>query len=314
MILSEKDRQAIEKFRGDMLAMRRELREVKRELRKDIDRLDGWLKFVNIAAVPLLIGVGGDRLGGRHRRRAHAALPATRGRASHEAEALRRPRRSITVFAVALAITTYAANNTWSQARCRARACSPARHPAGRSPPSRCGRATRCSPWRATRTAWGLKERGGYPGQGRRVRTLLVALAEADLVEGKTRMTDRYAPARAGGPRGQGRQVAPGAPARRQGQRAGRGVVGKKRVDAFGSGKAGTYVRKPGDAQTWLANAELDVSLAVSDWVQTAVFDLGERQGRQGHRRDSGRAAAEDRARGRRPRSTPSPASPTARS
>ncbi len=59
VILSESDRQAIDKFRGDMLSIRRELREVKRALREDIDRLDGWLKFTNIALVPLLIGVGG---------------------------------------------------------------------------------------------------------------------------------------------------------------------------------------------------------------------------------------------------------------
>ena len=51
LILSESDRQSIDKFRGDMLATRRELREVKRALREDIDRLDGWLKFANIALV-----------------------------------------------------------------------------------------------------------------------------------------------------------------------------------------------------------------------------------------------------------------------
>ena len=34
-------------------------------------------------------------------------------------------------------------------------------------------------------------------------------------------------------------------------------VVGKKRFDAFGASKSGTYVRKPGDAQTWLTNADL---------------------------------------------------------
>jgi len=58
-LLTESEKQAIEKFRSDMLATRRELREVKRALREDIDRLDGWLKFANIALVPLLIGVGG---------------------------------------------------------------------------------------------------------------------------------------------------------------------------------------------------------------------------------------------------------------
>ena len=70
VILSENDRQAIERFRGDMLSIRRELREVKRALRQDIDRLDGWLKFANIALVPLLIGVGGIAWAARHRRRA----------------------------------------------------------------------------------------------------------------------------------------------------------------------------------------------------------------------------------------------------
>ena len=73
VLVSESDRQAIEKFRADMLATRRELREVKRALREDIDRLDGWLKFTNIALVPLLIGVGGLGWAAVRRRRAHSA-------------------------------------------------------------------------------------------------------------------------------------------------------------------------------------------------------------------------------------------------
>jgi ABC-type uncharacterized transport system involved in gliding motility auxiliary subunit len=73
VILSEADRQAIEKFRGDMLSIRRELREVKRALREDIDRLDGWLKFANIALVPLLIGFGGLGWAAMHRRRTSAS-------------------------------------------------------------------------------------------------------------------------------------------------------------------------------------------------------------------------------------------------
>ena len=49
--------------------VRRELRSVQAELRRDIDRLDGWLKFFNIAAVPLLIGFGGIAVGLSRRRR-----------------------------------------------------------------------------------------------------------------------------------------------------------------------------------------------------------------------------------------------------
>jgi ABC-type uncharacterized transport system involved in gliding motility auxiliary subunit len=75
LVLTDKDRQEIEKFRGDMLTVRRELREVKRELRKDIDRLDGVLKFANIAFVPLLIGVFGIGWAAYRRRRSSAQPP-----------------------------------------------------------------------------------------------------------------------------------------------------------------------------------------------------------------------------------------------
>ncbi len=69
ILLSDKDRQTIEGFRGEMVSVRRELRGVQAELRRDIDNLDGWLKFFNIAAVPLLIGIGGIAVGLSRRRR-----------------------------------------------------------------------------------------------------------------------------------------------------------------------------------------------------------------------------------------------------
>ncbi len=59
IVLSQKEREAVETFRAEMLETRRELREVKRALRTDIDALDGWLKFANIALVPLMIAFGG---------------------------------------------------------------------------------------------------------------------------------------------------------------------------------------------------------------------------------------------------------------
>jgi ABC-type uncharacterized transport system involved in gliding motility auxiliary subunit len=69
ILLSDKDRQTIEGFRNEMLEVRRQLRTVQADLRRDIDNLDGWLKFLNIAAVPLLIGIGGIAVGLSRRRR-----------------------------------------------------------------------------------------------------------------------------------------------------------------------------------------------------------------------------------------------------
>lgn len=59
VILTDEERQTIDNARAEMLSTRRQLRDVKLELRRGIDRLDGWLKFANIALVPLLIGAGG---------------------------------------------------------------------------------------------------------------------------------------------------------------------------------------------------------------------------------------------------------------
>jgi ABC-type uncharacterized transport system involved in gliding motility auxiliary subunit len=83
LVLSENDRKEIEKFRGELIETQRELRMVKRELRRDIDRLDGVLKFFNIAAVPLLIGLVSVGLAYRRRRPTGRAQVA--GEASHGA-------------------------------------------------------------------------------------------------------------------------------------------------------------------------------------------------------------------------------------
>lgn len=69
LLLSDKDKETIESARTEMIGVRRELRDVKLALRQDIDRLGGWLKFFNVAAVPLAIGLGGLAMGIAQRRR-----------------------------------------------------------------------------------------------------------------------------------------------------------------------------------------------------------------------------------------------------
>ena len=77
VILADKDKQAIETFRREMVDVRRELRDVKLAMRKDIDRLDGVLKAVNIAGVPMLIGLGALGLAWSRRRKASGAGSGT---------------------------------------------------------------------------------------------------------------------------------------------------------------------------------------------------------------------------------------------
>lgn len=72
LVLSEDQRQEIEKFRREKVQIRKELRRVQHQLRKDIEELEGWLKFVNIGLLPLVITLGATFVGlrrGRSRKR-----------------------------------------------------------------------------------------------------------------------------------------------------------------------------------------------------------------------------------------------------
>ena len=75
VILSREQQQAIERFRGEMLTIRKDLRDVQLALRQDIEGLERWLKFANIGLIPILIAVAAIALGvlrARARRRAAA--------------------------------------------------------------------------------------------------------------------------------------------------------------------------------------------------------------------------------------------------
>lgn len=84
LVLTDQDRATINRFRADMLEVRRELRSVKHALRKDIDQLDAIIKFLNIAGVPLLIGFGGLAV----------ALTRRRKRGDRDAKAVNRQSKS----------------------------------------------------------------------------------------------------------------------------------------------------------------------------------------------------------------------------
>jgi len=76
-ILTAAQQQEIEKFRAETLRTRKSLREVQHALRVDIERLDEVLKFVNIALIPILIGIAAIVVAlvrAARRRRRHAVV------------------------------------------------------------------------------------------------------------------------------------------------------------------------------------------------------------------------------------------------
>jgi hypothetical protein len=122
---------------------------------------------------------------------------------------------------------------------------------------------------------WSLKSRGGFPVDVAKVRALLVGLGEAELVEPKTTRTEKYAALELEDPAGKGAKSRLVKVTDAKGNTVAEAVLGKKRSEGYGTGKTGgTYVRRPGNPQTWLANAELDAPVATKDWVKTSVLSL----------------------------------------
>lgn len=58
LTLSEEQAETVKGFQQEKLKVRKELREVRHQLGSDIDNLGSWLKFINIALIPILLTLG----------------------------------------------------------------------------------------------------------------------------------------------------------------------------------------------------------------------------------------------------------------
>jgi len=182
----------------------------------------------------------------------------------------------VTVLALAIAMATYGAQNRWSQAKVSGAPLFPnLATQAPRIAKIELMQGEKALTLARDKEAWSLADRGGYPVKADAVRALLVKVDQAELVESKTSNKERYAQLELEDPAGKDAKSRLLRIVDDKGSPIAEAIVGKKRYDAFGASKGGTYVRKPGDPQTWLSNADLDVSLAVRDWVQPGLLDLG---------------------------------------
>lgn len=123
--------------------------------------------------------------------------------------------------------------------------------------------------------AWSMVEKQGYPVDAERARTVLVQLSQLRLAEAKTRMPERY-------PRIEVEDVASeNAKSARLTVVDGTGgvladlIVGKRKTNLAGSG-GGVYLRRPDDAQAWLARGALDLRKRAADWLVKSIVDIDE--------------------------------------
>lgn len=186
----------------------------------------------------------------------------------------------IAVASALLAIVTFAANNQWGGGKTGGEKLVPTLAESIRQVTGleiRQGEET-VALERAQNGTWSLKSRGGYPVDVTKVRALLVGLGQAELVEPKTSKPDRYAALELDDPEQKGAKSRLLRLVGADGKAISEVVLGKRRLAGYGAGQTagqtGTYVRRPGNPQTWLANVELDAPLTAKDWVKTSVLAL----------------------------------------
>jgi len=123
------------------------------------------------------------------------------------------------------------------------------------------------------RKAWLLAEHDSYEADPKKVDALLAGLSKAQLVEAKTKMKDKYPLLGVEDPDTKEAKSVLVRLVDDQGKDVTSVIVGNKRQDTLGVGGSGTYVRKPGEAQAWLANADIDAGVKLTDWIDPQLFE-----------------------------------------
>jgi hypothetical protein len=118
-----------------------------------------------------------------------------------------------------------------------------------------------------------MRERGGYLVEAEKVQALAVRLARLSKLESKTAQADRYDRLDLGDPATKGGQATQLTLLDAGGKAIADVIVGKRKF-TLGGREGGTYVRLPGDPQTWLALGELMVGTAAHDWLKTDIADI----------------------------------------
>jgi hypothetical protein len=124
--------------------------------------------------------------------------------------------------------------------------------------------------------SWLVAEKGNYPANAAKISQIVRAMADLTLVEPKTQKPDLYPRLEVEDP-GNGKSALVAVKDKSGGDLA-EAIVGKRRYDRLGSGNDGVYLRKPGEAQTWLARGTLDPSGDPASWLDRQIIDISEKK------------------------------------
>ncbi|MEX2454646.1 MAG: DUF4340 domain-containing protein [Rhodospirillaceae bacterium] len=123
---------------------------------------------------------------------------------------------------------------------------------------------------------WGLDQKDGYPVEFEKVKSAVVGLANFKLIEKKTSDPDRYGRLDLQDPGGSDARSTGIVLRNAAGDVLAEAVVGKVNGNLFGSGGAGTYIRRGGDEAAWLARGQVALGDEPNMWMVRQIVNYGQ--------------------------------------
>jgi hypothetical protein len=127
---------------------------------------------------------------------------------------------------------------------------------------------------RETGERWAALERHGYPVDRKRVRDLVVALADMRLIERKTAQPEHYDRLEVDAIDAENAQSELVRLEATDGTVLAEAIIGKQRDRLTGTEPSGTYLRRPDEAQSWLASGGIQIDREVARWLEGEIVDL----------------------------------------
>ena len=125
---------------------------------------------------------------------------------------------------------------------------------------------------------WDVAQKGGYPADPTKIRQVLLGFAELKLIEPKTGKRDLYTRLDVEDP---GTDRGTDTSHSRlveiddaSGAKLGEIIVGKRKPDDLGTGADGLYIRRPSEAQSWLAQGSVDLPTDIKDWLDKKIIAI----------------------------------------
>ncbi|HEX5327629.1 MAG TPA: DUF4340 domain-containing protein [Acetobacteraceae bacterium] len=127
---------------------------------------------------------------------------------------------------------------------------------------------------RKTGDTWGLAERDGYPVEAEKLRSMLTALTELRLVEPRTTDPADYARLGVNDPNAANSTADLLRVLNASGKPIAELIVGHRRVLTSGNVPDEVFVRRPNEAQSWLATGSLSVDADPQLWLVRNIMNI----------------------------------------